>query len=104
MPYKIKNDSGTFYYNKNSMLHRKDGPAIEYSNGGKQWWVNGKRHREDGPAIIDNFCKQWYINGELHREDGPAIEYNNGSKFYFLNNHQYSEREFFAMKRFGDFV
>ena len=32
-------------------LHRVDGPAIEYSNGTKEWYINGKRHRLDDPAI-----------------------------------------------------
>ena len=32
-------------------LHREDGPAIEYANGNKHWYLNGKLHREDGPAI-----------------------------------------------------
>ena len=41
-----------------------DGPAIE--------WVNGD--------------KAWYLNGEYHREDGPAVEYANGDKEWWLRN------------------
>ena len=27
--------------------HRRGGlPAVEWANGSKEWWVNGKRHRE----------------------------------------------------------
>ena len=67
------NDNDTkFYYSdrKMTILHREDGPAIEYDNGGKSWWFNGKRHREDGPAIewYDGY-KGWYINGEQLSED-----------------------------------
>ena len=48
------------------VLHREDGPAIEYANGNKQWCRNGQLHREDGPAIeYANGCKQWWINGLL---------------------------------------
>lgn len=50
-----------FLFNK---LHREDGPAIEYPDGGKEWWVNGKLHREDGPAIEwSDGHKEWWVNG-----------------------------------------
>ncbi len=26
----------------NEKLHREDGPAVEYVNGFKAWWLNGK--------------------------------------------------------------
>lgn len=49
---------------------------VEWSNGAKVWYKEGKKHREDGPAIEwDNGFKYWYKNGLQHREDGPAIEY-----------------------------
>ena len=54
-------------------LHRVDGPALEYANGDKIWYVNGKRHRLDGPALeYANGDKKWYVDGKLHRVDGPA--------------------------------
>jgi hypothetical protein len=31
------------YKNKKNELHREDGPAIEYWNGGKSYWYNGKQ-------------------------------------------------------------
>jgi hypothetical protein len=34
------------YYNEDGKLHREDGPAAEYGDGTKEWWINGKRHRE----------------------------------------------------------
>jgi hypothetical protein len=47
-----------------NILHRHDGPAIEYTNGTKSWYVDGKRHRLDGPAIIwSNGDKEWYVDG-----------------------------------------
>ncbi len=50
--------------NKNGALHREGGPAIERSNGGKQWYLNGVRHREGGPAIEHSGGqKEWYLNG-----------------------------------------
>jgi len=66
--------------------HRLNGPAIEYANGNKEWWLNGQPHREDGPAVeYANGEKHWYLNGQRHREDGPAIEYANGNKEWYLN-------------------
>jgi len=31
------------YYNEYGQLHRDDGPAIEYPDGRKEWWVNGQQ-------------------------------------------------------------
>jgi hypothetical protein len=25
------------------ILHRTDGPAVEYADGNKEWWLNGER-------------------------------------------------------------
>jgi len=69
----------------NGKLHREDGPAVEFSDGYKEWWINGLRHRADGPAIEHpNGAKEWWYNGCLHREDGPASEYADGSKQWWI--------------------
>ena len=60
------------YRNQLGQLHRTDGPAVEYSDGSKEWWINGLRHREDG----------------------PAIEYGSGYKSWYLNDIRYTEEEF----------
>ena len=65
-PY-IRTDRGgnKFYYKDKAMtiFHREDGPAVEYVNGDKYWYTNGKCHREDGPAVEDaDGSKLWYIN------------------------------------------
>jgi hypothetical protein len=53
------------WYNDKEKLHRLDGPAFEYANGDKAWYVDGKRHRLDGPAIEEaNGYKAWYVNGK----------------------------------------
>jgi len=62
---------------------------IEWPNGWKVWYLNGKRHRTDGPAIeYSGGSKVWYLNGKRHRTDGPAVEYSNGTKFWYLNGEQ----------------
>ncbi len=58
------------WYNDKEKLHRLDGPAFEYANGDKAWYVDGKRHRLDGPAIEEaNGYKAWYVNGKLMTEE-----------------------------------
>ena len=72
---------GSKEWRLNGILHRTDGPAVERSDGSKFWWLKGILHRTDGPAIEwPNGSKVWYLNGELHRTDGPAVEYSNGRK------------------------
>ncbi len=92
--------NGTKHWYHNGKLHREDGPAVEYANGDKHWYLNDKVHREDGPAIEwVNGTKYWYLNGTLHREDGPAVEYANmrmGDKHWFLNGKKLTEAEFNA--------
>ena len=60
------------YYSDREMtiLHREDGPAVEWAGVDKAWYLNGKRHREDGPAIEwANGSKCWYLNGEKLTEE-----------------------------------
>jgi len=60
--------------------------------GSKRWYVNDILHREDGPAIeFANGDKVWFINGKRHREDGPAFEYADGDKEWYLYNHHVTE-------------
>jgi len=40
----------------NGKLHRESGPAIEYNNGNKQWYINGieyteQKHRSEMRSI-----------------------------------------------------
>ena len=59
-------------------------PAVEYANGSKHWYLNGKQHREGGPAVEEaNGHKVWWLNGYRHREDGPAVEYTDGTKEWY---------------------
>ena len=34
------------YYNEQGQLHREDGPAIEWADGYKDWYLNDKRYSE----------------------------------------------------------
>jgi len=44
---------------RNGKLHRLNGPAVEYTDGGKEWWHDGKLHRDDGPAVESNDGGKW---------------------------------------------
>jgi len=91
---KIDKDGHKVYYKDREMtiLHREDGPAIEFADGSKYWYMNGKCHREDGPAIeFADGSKHWYFNDSLHRKDGPAIVWPDGSKYWFQNGKLHRE-------------
>jgi hypothetical protein len=93
----VDEDKTIRWYNSNGQRHREDGPAIEWANGTKSWYINGEYHREDGPAYEGaNGTKYWYINGNCHREDGPAIEWADGSKTWYINGERLTEAEFNA--------
>jgi hypothetical protein len=41
---------------------------IECDNGDKVWYKYGKLHREDGPAVIySNGRKEYYLNGKWYK-------------------------------------
>ena len=67
-----------------------------YDNGNKSWELpNGKFHREDGPAVeYSNGSKQWWLNGLRHRENGPAVEWGDGDKVWYLNDILHTEQEY----------
>jgi hypothetical protein len=61
------------YRNDKGQLHREDGPAREWSDGDKYWYINGQRHREDGPAVEysvgNEKCFKWYLNDEWYSNE-----------------------------------
>jgi len=96
----IDADGTKRWYNSKGKLHRKDGPAIEWTDGYKAWYINGKLHREDVPAVkFNNGSKAWYINGKRHRLDGPAMEYANGDKSWYINGVNYSHSDWITKIR-----
>jgi hypothetical protein len=54
-----------YWRNSKGQFHRTDGPAFEYSNGYKAWYIKGRFHRINGPAIEDPYGpNMWCVNGE----------------------------------------
>jgi len=65
--YDVKMDQfgNVYYYNKDGELHNLNGPAVEYFDGYKAYYVNGLRHRLDGPArIFSDGNIEYYVNGK----------------------------------------
>ena len=82
---------------KCEVLHRENGPAVEYADGSKIWYQNGQLHRTDGPAIDRaNGHKEWWQNHQPHRTDGPAVIFEDGDKYWYIKGVRMSEAEFLA--------
>jgi hypothetical protein len=89
----VEYPDGTKFWYKEGKLHREDGPAREYPDGRKIWHKEGKYHREDGPAVeYPDGTKEWHKEGELHRLDGPAIESPNGKNEWYIEDNPYSPK------------
>jgi hypothetical protein len=67
------------WLNNSNKLHREDGPAIECTDGYKEWWVNGERYSEESflrtistgysniiSSIIDIDTKEIKIDEHTH--------------------------------------
>lgn len=78
----IEYPDGTKKWFCHGVLHRMEGPAAEYNNGERAWYRNGVPHRVDGPALEGHESRVWYQDGKFHRTDGPAIEYPDGTKWF----------------------
>lgn len=60
------------------------------------WFFNGVLHREDGPAIeYESGTKEWFSNGVRHRKDGPAVERTGGYKYWWFYGKHLSKKEWF---------
>ncbi len=60
----------SFFKPGTDILHRLDGPAVEWFNGYKEWRQNGLLHRLDGPAVEGiNGPNEWYIEGKQYTEE-----------------------------------
>ena len=58
-------------------MHRENSlPAIENSNGEKEYWENGQEYilEENGTKAFIDF------HGNLHKDLLPAVEYSNGDQ------------------------
>jgi len=107
MNYKVKTFSHKveFYFNNklnDITINGKVIPAIEYADGSKEYYKDGKPHRDNDPVLGSmpaieraNGTKEYYKDGKRHRDDDPelgpmpAIERANGTKEYYKDGIQF---------------
>ena len=59
MNYDIRiNIFGDKRYYVNNVLHREDGPAVEYANGDKEWWLKNKYYGSNN-KFTNKFWKRF---------------------------------------------
>lgn len=81
-PYHIKRTDkkgNTYYYNKNNQRHRTEGPAIEWADGDKFWYINDKfiGSAMNGFTEVDfeNYKREYNITSNLKfSSDDPAFD------------------------------
>lgn len=87
--YRVAHD-GTkgWYFEEDGRYHRGgDQPAITYTDGSQEWWVEGVRHRDnDQPAAVyADGTKEWWVKGKKHRIGGPAAVFPDGYEEWWEN-------------------
>jgi hypothetical protein len=90
------------WYNSAKKCHRdNDKPAITYTNGDKEWFIDGKHHRDgDKPSCEYSSKKLWHTNGILTRDnDLPAIEYTNGDKYWYKDAKLHRDNDLPAVEK-----
>lgn len=77
-----------------NQFHRLDGPAIEWQDGTKYWYVNHELHRTDGPAVErPDGREEWWCRGRPHRLDGPAFTNLDGTQEWWIHGRMLDEAE-----------
>lgn len=67
---------GVYWY-KDGYYHRKDGPAIEWYNGEKEWCLNGQdvfNSQENNLHLYDNLTEEFKMSIIKYRLLGPEKE------------------------------
>ena len=80
-------------------IMERDSNGYELHKNGDKTWKNpaGQYHRTDGPAIeYADGTKCWFVNGQLHRTDGPAIEYADGTKYWYFKGRRITKKEYYS--------
>ena len=57
---KIEKFENRKWYNSKGKLHREDGPAMEYTGGHKEWYLDGVEYteKEYTDLVFDNTYKE----------------------------------------------
>lgn len=77
-PRHYRDHGETAWMNEAGKFHRIGGPAQEFDNGDKVFWVNGLRHNEEAAAIqLADGRNFFYLNGREMTEKKWAQEVKN---------------------------
>ena len=72
--YTVKEDEeGTKYWVLNGERHREDGPAVEWVDGYKEWYLNGKALTEEEHKKATRKHKEYTVS-ELEEKLGENIK------------------------------
>lgn len=58
---RVEKSDCVLYYNEKNELHREDGPAIEKTDGTKEWWVDGRNLTEEAFKLWRNNLPQKWV-------------------------------------------
>jgi hypothetical protein len=61
------NENGTVTWFKDGVLHREDGPAVEFTDGRKYWWLNDVE-------LTEEEFNQWLSKKELNERLTEQLE------------------------------
>jgi len=53
----VKNEHNSFIYYLNGKFHREDGPAVEWSNGDKKWFLNDKYYGSNNDYTNESWIR-----------------------------------------------
>lgn len=79
--------SKIIFFDKNGLMHKENGPAVELEDGTRKFYCHGRLHNLNNPALerSDGSCF-YYVHGRLHRDNNlPAVELANGDCMYCQN-------------------
>ena len=69
----VDEDGTRRYYNTAGQLHRTDGPAIEWADGDKWWFLNGKRITQEEHLRRTNPAQEMTV-AEIEKLLGKRIK------------------------------
>ena len=62
-----------YYWYKEGLLHREDGPACEYANGDKSWYLDGNRYFDS--ALLELFNLNVFLGVQEGKYNLPWLKF-----------------------------
>ena len=67
----VTDTTGNKRWYKDDKLHRLDGPAVKWTNGAKEWYINGKQLTE---KEFNEYIKKQEISKEIQSHKNNRID------------------------------